>query len=126
MLNRLLNASGAPPGKEATGRNNPAARQPAGSPRWSSVALIFIGLGLIAGCAVPEGTVSPSGQYVVQGKQWVPAAQALSQRQAPNPKQDLQQQLVFQAPQSSLSSYKDYQVGPEDLIEVTFFEKITF
>jgi len=49
MLSRLLNASGAPPGKEATERNNPAARQPAGSPRWSSVALIFIGLGLIAG-----------------------------------------------------------------------------
>jgi len=122
MLSRLLNASGAPPGKEATERNNPAARQPAGSPRWSSVALIFIGLGLIAGCAVPEGTVSPSGQYVVQGRKWVPAAQAMSQRQGQKSDQDLQQQqLVFQAPQSSLSSYKDYQVGPEDLIEVTFF-----
>jgi polysaccharide export outer membrane protein len=41
--------------------------------------------------------------------------------QAQKSKQDLQQQLIVQAPQSSLSSYKDYQVGPEDLIEVTFF-----
>jgi len=107
MLNRLLNASGIPPGKQATERNYLAAPAPVGSFRLSAVALIFFGLGLIWGCGGPS--------------QQVLTAQAMSQMQAQKSKQDLQQQLIFQAPQSSLSSYKDYQVGPEDLIEVTFF-----
>jgi len=111
MLNRLLNASGIPPGKQATERNYLAAPAPVGSFRLSAVALIFFGLGLIWGCGGPS--------------QQVLTAQAMSQMQAQKSKQDLQQQLIFQAPQSSLSSYKDYQVGPEDLIEVTFFGSIT-
>jgi polysaccharide export outer membrane protein len=74
---------------------------------WSSILLGVWGVGLTGGCAGPS--------------QQVLTAQALSQVQAQKSKQDLQQQLIFQAPQSSLSSYKDYQVGPEDLIEVEFF-----
>jgi polysaccharide export outer membrane protein len=60
---------------------------------------------------------------MVQGGKWVPAAQAqaLSQRQAPNPNQDLQNQLMAQASQTALVNYKDYQVGPEDQLDIVVY-----
>jgi polysaccharide biosynthesis/export protein len=74
----------------------------------------FIGLCLLWGCSGPS--------------QQVLMAQALSQRQAPNPNQDLQNQLVVQATQASLisDSDKDYKVGPEDqlIIEIYGQEKL--
>jgi polysaccharide export outer membrane protein len=52
-------------------------------------------------------------------------AQAMVQRQAPrpgsNPNQDLQNQLMVQATQASLASYKDYQVGAEDQLTIIIF-----
>jgi polysaccharide export outer membrane protein len=50
------------------------------------------------------------------------AAQALAQQQAPKPNNDLQPQLTLPPPpQSSGASYKDYQVGPEDLLEIGIY-----
>ena len=63
----------------------------------SSIVLGVLGLCLIWGCAGPS--------------QQVLTAQALSQRQAPNPNQDLQNQLIIQAAQAPLVNYKDYQWG---------------
>jgi polysaccharide export outer membrane protein len=48
-------------------------------------------------------------------------AQALSQRQGPNPNQDLQNQLMVQTTQASLMSYKDYKVGPEDQLGILIY-----
>lgn len=75
---------------------------------WNIFACIVIGLGLISGCG------GGSSQQVL-------TSQALSKMQSQKSSQELQQQLLLQAPQTSLSSYRDYQVGPEDLIEVAFF-----
>lgn len=53
-------------------------------------------------------------------------AQALTQKQAPSPNQDLQNQLMVQASQVSIASYRDYKVGPEDqlVIEIYGQEKL--
>lgn len=75
---------------------------------WNIFACIVIGLSLISGCG------GGSSQQVL-------TSQALSKMQSQRPSQELQNQLMLQAPQTSLSSYRDYQVGPEDLIEVAFF-----
>ena len=92
---------------------------------WTSVVIGLMALSLLSGCAGPgpEGSVSPSGQYVIQGGKWMPAAQGLSQRQAlnPNPNQDLQNQLMTQASQAALVNYKDYQVGPEDQLDIVVY-----
>jgi polysaccharide export outer membrane protein len=53
--------------------------------------------------------------------QQVLTAQALSQRQVQNPNQDLQNQLMIQATQASLTSYKDYKVGPEDQLVIEIY-----
>jgi polysaccharide export outer membrane protein len=41
--------------------------------------------------------------------------------QAPDPNKALQQQLLVQASQASLVNYRDYQVGPEDLLSIMVF-----
>jgi polysaccharide export outer membrane protein len=53
--------------------------------------------------------------------QQVLATQALAQRQAPTPNNTLQPQVTLPPPQSSGASYKDYQVGPEDLLEIGIY-----
>src|SRR5208282_5808176 len=89
---------------------------------WTSVVIGLMALSLLSGCAPgPEGTQSPSGNYVVQGGKWAPAAQALSKMQAPDPNRELQQQLMVQASQAALVNYKDYQVGPEDQLDIVIF-----
>jgi polysaccharide export outer membrane protein len=62
------------------------------------------GLVLMAGCAGPSIT-----------------AQELAKLQAPDPNKDMQQQLMVQASQVALASYKDYQVGPEDQLAIVIF-----
>lgn len=89
--------------------NKPTFRRLEAFPGLIPVAFMVMGL-VIVGCG-GGGKSSPQ----------MATAQALSQMQAQKSKQDLQKQLIYQAPQSSLSSYKDYRVGAEDLIEVTFF-----
>jgi polysaccharide biosynthesis/export protein len=77
------------------------------SPRWISMGLILLGLGLLGGCSGPS--------------QEVLAAQALAQVKSPHNNQELQQQLMLQANKPSVVDYKDYQVGPEDLLEIGIY-----
>jgi len=89
---------------------------------WTSIVIALMALSLLSGCAAgPEGAVSPSGKYVVQSGKWVSYTQDLSQRQAPNSNQDLQNQLMAQASQAALVNYKDYQVGPEDQLDIIVY-----
>ncbi|MCL6622103.1 MAG: polysaccharide export protein [Syntrophobacterales bacterium] len=48
-------------------------------------------------------------------------SQVLMQMPPPNPNKDLHQQLMVQAARSSLVNYKDYQVGPEDLLVIAIY-----
>jgi polysaccharide biosynthesis/export protein len=89
---------------------------------WTSVVIGLLALSLLSGCAAgPEGTLSSTGKYMIQGGKWVPASKALSQRPAPNPNQDMQTQLISQASQAALGNYKDYQVGPEDQLDILVY-----
>lgn len=72
---------------------------------WTSVLVVFLALSLLGGCG-------GSSQQVV-------TAQALSQMKAPN--NNLQNQLMVQATHASLLSYKDYQVGPEDQLDIVVY-----
>jgi polysaccharide export outer membrane protein len=68
---------------------------------------------LLAGCAAHyERMQALSGQTL---------AQRQASRPAPNPDQGLQRQLMVQATQASLASYKDYQIGAEDQLAITVF-----
>ncbi len=119
---------------------------------WTRVAIGLMALSLLSGCAAgPEGSVSPSGKYIIEGGRWVPYTQALPQTGTPNPtpnanvnpnintnvnpnptvnvnamakanaNQNLQNQLMIQASQAALGNYKDYQVGPEDQLDIVVF-----
>jgi len=74
---------------------------------WNVIVLGFLALCMLWGCGGPS--------------QQVLTAQALSQRQVQNPNQDLQNQLMIQATQASLTSYKDYKVGPEDQLVIEIY-----
>lgn len=88
---------------------NPAPKNLSDRPIRLPLALILLGAGFLAGCG---GGPSPQ----------VLTAQALSQRQASNANQELQNQLMAQAAsRSSLTSYKDYKVGPEDQLAIVIY-----
>ena len=75
-----------------------------------SIALILLPVAVSAyllGCGGPSRSGSPD------------QLAALQQIQAP--KSDRNIQLMAQVNQTTLDSYKDYKVGPEDLLEVIFF-----
>lgn len=101
MLNGLLKAFTAPAGKTGRTRLNHAAK------RWRGAAALVIGLGLLGGCGGSSQSVLP--------------APLLASLPASNPNKDLQQRMMLQAVKASLSSYKDYQVGPEDQLEIEIF-----
>ncbi len=67
---------------------------------------VFLGLGL-AGC----GASSVS----------VPQAQVLAQMESQKQQSQRQQQLLSQVGQGTITNFRDYQVGPEDLLEVQVF-----
>jgi polysaccharide biosynthesis/export protein len=73
--------------------------------RWSLAVVLVAGLGLLMGCG--GGSAK---QYM--------AAQSALQRQPSNPNKGIQQQITVQALQPSQVDYKDYQVGPEDLLTI--------
>jgi polysaccharide export outer membrane protein len=70
------------------------------------VLAVFAVLGL-AGCGASSG-------YVQQ-------AQVLAQMEGRKKENQVQQQLLSQAGRATLVNYRDYQVGPEDLLEVQVF-----
>jgi len=107
MPKRLIETCMALSGQKVGDGNDFSLKQPAVSPIWGSIILIFIGLGLMIGCSGPS--------------QQVITAQALSKMQTPDPSKELQQQLMVQASQASLVNYKDYQVGPEDQLAIVIF-----
>jgi polysaccharide export outer membrane protein len=72
---------------------------------WFSVTLMWLGLGLLMGCSGPS--------------QQVLTAQSMSQMKGHN--NELQNQLMVQATQASLASYKDYHVGTEDLLAIMIY-----
>ncbi len=76
--------------------------------RWRWILLIIIALGLLAGCGAPSRTVKPQEQVVAQ-------VEAQAKKKA------MQQRLLAQVPQTPVKAYQDYQVGPEDLLGVQFF-----
>ena len=83
---------------------NPLVKRSGG---WSRAFIIILGLVFMAGCAAPS--------------QPALTAQALSRMEGPNQNNNLQQELMVQASQASLANYKDYQVGPEDLLDIVVF-----
>jgi polysaccharide export outer membrane protein len=108
MVDRFLKTFSGSFSKHAPERGNHTPRQPAGIPRWSLVALIFFGLGLLAGCSGPAAHLPP--QQVV--------AQVDSQTKQTH----IQEQLLKQVARVSVVGYKDYIVGPEDLLEINFLD----
>ncbi len=70
--------------------------------------LIVIGLGFLTGCGGPAAQLPPQ-QVVAQFD-----SQAKQNR--------LQEQLLKQVAQVSVVDYKDYKVGPEDLLEIIFLD----
>ena len=108
---------------------------------WTRVVIGLMALSLLSGCAAgPEGSVSSSGKYIIQGGKWVPYTQALTQTEAPihpnanvNPNhvnqrhgqgqrpQNLQTQLMVKGSQAAPANYKDYQVGPEDQLDIVVY-----
>jgi protein involved in polysaccharide export with SLBB domain len=70
--------------------------------------LLYLGLlGILGGCA------SPSPQLL--------AMRAIPQMQSPSAGQELQNLLMARASQTSVINYKDYNVGPEDLLTVIIY-----
>ncbi len=89
---------------------------------WTLVLIGLMALSSLSGCAAgPEGMVSSSGKYMIQNGKWVPATQAGSQSLAPNPNPNLQNQLMAEASQASVANYQDYQVGPEDQLDIVVY-----
>jgi polysaccharide biosynthesis/export protein len=75
---------------------------------WLPIILIMVGLGLVSGCGGPAAQLPPQ-QVVAQFD-----SQAKQNR--------LQEQLLKQVAQISVVDYKDYKVGPEDLLEINFLD----
>lgn len=72
------------------------------------VAALLFGCGWLAGCGGPAIQTRP--------------AQLAAQLQAREQKNPLQEQLMAQASRATLTGYRDYVVGPEDLLMVAFME----
>jgi polysaccharide export outer membrane protein len=108
MVHRFMWGSHPHPFKEKRKRGQQPVNSQAKRPGVRLTAVIIVGLALVAGCA-------GSSQQVL-------IAQALSQRKAPAPNKDLQQQqIMVNASQAVLNNYKDYQVGPEDELSIAIF-----
>lgn len=108
MPDRLIKVVVSASGNKAKDRGDLLLQQAERIPWWAFAALIFIGIGLLSACGG-----SP-------GKQMI-AAQTLAQVKAPDPNVELQQQLMSQTSKASLVSYKDYQVGPEDVLTIDIY-----
>lgn len=72
-----------------------------------SLGVVVVLMVQLGGCGGPSrGAVTP---------------QTLAQMQSAKPNQEMQQQLMLRASQASLTDYKDYKVGPEDLLTIAVY-----
>jgi polysaccharide biosynthesis/export protein len=69
--------------------------------------ILFLGLSLLFGCG------GGSTKYVT--------AKGLPMQASPSPNEELQKQLMIQSSQTTLANYKDYKVGPEDLLIIEVY-----
>jgi polysaccharide export outer membrane protein len=104
MPKTLIKGFTSSPAPKANKRDDLLSKPPDRSPGPVGVALIFIGIGLLASCGVPS--------------QQVLTAQTLATMKAKNSNQELQQQVMMQATKAAVVDYKDYQVGPEDVLGI--------
>ena len=104
MFEKQNNRAANLPTQQNKGQKKFASAKSAKSNNWKLSAFIILVWGLISGC----GGGSPSQQVL--------NAKAIKQMQSSKTTDQISQaQMMLQASQASLSSYKDYQVGPEDL-----------
>jgi len=78
---------------------------------WNTAVLLVaaVGLSLLSACG---GSTSP---------QQLLAAQSMAQMQSSSPKKQFQQQIIVPATQFPQVDYRDYQVGPEDLLAIEIY-----
>jgi polysaccharide export outer membrane protein len=108
MPKRMIKGFTSSPACKALKSDDMLSKQADRNPGWVFIALISLGLVLLSSCGGPS--------------QQVLTAQALSQMQARDPNKELQQQqLMVQATRPAVTSYKDYKVGPEDLLGILIF-----
>jgi polysaccharide biosynthesis/export protein len=108
MVKRPIVAIFAPAERQITPKPHLASPLSAGGAAGLVMMFICLAAGLLGGCG--------------GASQKALTAQALSQQQAPpQPNPEFQKQLMVQATQASLVNYKDYQVGPEDLLVVEIY-----
>jgi polysaccharide export outer membrane protein len=121
MVPRLMRGFHALPFKEKRTRiQQPVNLQPK-MPGWRYKAVIIVGLALVAGCAGSSQQMLTAQALSQRKAPYLNTAQVPSQRMAPDPNKDVQQQLIMNASHAVLANYKDYQVGPEDELSVTIF-----
>jgi len=105
MLNRLRTNLSALPRHRNRERGNHELPEPAVSqPGWGLLVLLLIALVLPGGCGAPAAQL--------------PAKQMVAQVDSQAKQNRLQEQLLKQVAQVSVMDYKDYKVGPEDLLEI--------
>jgi polysaccharide export outer membrane protein len=108
MPKRMIKGFTSSPACKALKSDDILSKQADRNPGWVFIALISLGLVLLSSCGGPS--------------QQVLTAQAVSQMQARDPNKELQQQqLMIQATRPAVTSYKDYKVGPEDLLGILIF-----
>ncbi len=81
-------------------------RAPGMSPSLGLI-ILFLGISLVFGCG-------GAGTKYAMPKGLPPQA-------SPSPNEDLQKQLMIQSSQTTLANYKDYKVGPEDLLVIEVY-----
>lgn len=93
--------------RKGTPHNYPAISQAAGSLTGISFFILVLSLLLLGGCG------KPAMKYQT--------FQNIPQPHPADVNKELQQQLMVQASQASLADYRDYKVGPEDLLVIEVY-----
>ncbi len=109
MLGRMTKMFTTSPGNDDSKRIKLSVKTRYRGHECTFTALICIGLTFLGGCG-------GSSQQVL-------ATQALAQQQEAKANQALQSQPALPVTQSSASSYRDYQVGPEDLLAIEVYDQ---
>lgn len=75
------------------------------------ILILILGVSLLVGCA-PAPT-----KYTI--------AKGIPPQGSPSANEDLQKQLMIQSSQAAVANYKDYKVGPEDLLDIEVYGQET-